>query len=233
MRANKFDYEFPPGYKQLKKEEELALTKRMKKGDIGARDKLFYSCFPLVVSIAKKWNRLASDGKGRDLQFLPDAIQIGAISLLEKLERFDPEKYNTRLTTYVVVTVTRDIQRGMKFKRIIPVPQKIAKTEPEDNPARENVLTVGLSRDKIDREDQSEPPQSLEKKESRKRIRAALDRLKGVFPELSEILRMRYFEKKTLKEIGVEFGFSRERSRQKVQRAERMLNEVMIRNPVR
>ena len=75
----------------LSKEEEQELAKKIKEGDIEARNELVKRNSRLVVSIAKKY-------LGNGLQLL-DLIQEGNIGLIEAAERFDGKR-NIKFSTF-------------------------------------------------------------------------------------------------------------------------------------
>ncbi len=75
----------------LSPEEERELARRMREGDIEARNRLVLAHLRLVVSIAREYGDTGLD--------LLDLIQEGNIGLLEAAARFDPER-GFRFSTY-------------------------------------------------------------------------------------------------------------------------------------
>jgi len=67
----------------LTRQQEIELSRRIKKGDTSARKKLVESNYRLVISIAKKYHR-------KDLDF-EDLLQESSIGLLKAVNKFDPE----------------------------------------------------------------------------------------------------------------------------------------------
>src|SRR5215203_1507463 len=112
--------ELIPGYfaringKLLTHQEEIDLSKRAKKGDRAARNRLIEKNPRLVVSIAKK-------SRGRGLSF-EDLIQEGNIGLMRAVEKFDSER-GFRFSTYATWWIRQAVQRAVDDKgRTIRVP---------------------------------------------------------------------------------------------------------------
>jgi RNA polymerase primary sigma factor len=100
--------------KLLTHQEEIDLSKRVKKGDKAARKRLIEKNLKLVVSIAKK-------SRGRGLPF-EDLIQEGNIGLMKAVGKFDPDR-GFRFSTYATWWIRQTIQRAVADKgRTIRVP---------------------------------------------------------------------------------------------------------------
>src|SRR5918995_3306892 len=103
--------------KLLTHQEEIDLSKRVKKGDEAARKRLIEKNLRLVVSIAKKL-------RGRGLSF-EDLIQEGNIGLMKAVEKFDSER-GFRFSTYATWWIRQSIQRAVADKgRTIRIPVHI------------------------------------------------------------------------------------------------------------
>lgn len=98
----------------LTKETEIELFKRIKNGEIQARDEAIQKNLRLVISIAKK--RL---NRGLDLT---DLIQYGNIGLIKAIEKFDLKK-ECRFSTYATWRIRQAIDRALYYEtRTIRIP---------------------------------------------------------------------------------------------------------------
>ena len=101
----------------LTREQEVALAKRVARGDQRAREELAEANLRLVVSIAK-------NHKGYGLPFL-DLIQEGNIGLMKAIERFDYTK-GYKFSTYATWWIRQAISRALADKaRTIRIPPHI------------------------------------------------------------------------------------------------------------
>ena len=88
----------------LTAEEEKELARRIKQGDMKAREKMITYNLKLVVNIAKRYC-----GKNKTLDF-SDLIQAGNIGLMKAVDKFDPSldyKFSTYATWWIRQSITR------------------------------------------------------------------------------------------------------------------------------
>jgi RNA polymerase primary sigma factor len=88
----------------LTPEEEIGLSRRIRKGDLQARDEMIRCNLRLVVSIAKNYTR-------RGLSLL-DLIEEGNLGLLRAVEKFDPAQ-GCRFSTYASWWIRQSIKRSL------------------------------------------------------------------------------------------------------------------------
>ncbi len=125
--------------KLLTAAEEKTLSRRVRFGDLAAKERLIEANMRLVVSIAK--NYLASNIP------LEDLIQEGAIGLMTATERFDPHM-GYRFSTYATQWIRQSIGRAIDNKaKSIRLPAHIS----------ESLRKIDKSRAELQRELGEEP----------------------------------------------------------------------------
>ncbi|NUN92605.1 MAG: RNA polymerase sigma factor RpoD/SigA [Verrucomicrobiae bacterium] len=139
----------------LTRSEEIALAKRIRKGDASARTHMIQANLRLVVKIAHDYANLGMP--------IEDLISEGNIGLMKAVERFDPHR-GVKLSTYAAWWIKQSIKRALanqsktirlpvhvvdKLSRIRKVAVKMADVlgrEPTDEELSEE---MGIPRHKI------------------------------------------------------------------------------------
>ena len=75
----------------LSREEEITLSRKAKKGNLRARQRLIESNYRLAISMAKKYHRTGID--------FEDLLQESSSGLIRAVDKFDPERGN-KFSTY-------------------------------------------------------------------------------------------------------------------------------------
>ena len=98
----------------LTREEEVKLARRVKRGDMAAREQMIKANLRLVVKIASEF-----DGYGLPLL---DLISEGNIGLMKAAERFDPS-FGAKFSTYAMWWIKQAIRRALSNQtRLIRLP---------------------------------------------------------------------------------------------------------------
>ncbi len=130
-------------YPLLTADQEIALAKRIEKGDDEARDEMIRSNLRLVVSIAKRY-------QGRGLSFL-DLIQEGMLGLIRGVEKFDWRR-GFKFSTYGTWWIRQAIGRAIhNHSRTIRLPAHLLDRERKVETAVRS-LAIELGREPTDNE---------------------------------------------------------------------------------
>jgi RNA polymerase primary sigma factor len=130
-------------YPLLTAAEEVALAKRIERGDMMAKDRMINSNLRLVVSIARRYQ-----GQGLPLS---DLVQEGMLGLIRATEKFDWRR-GFKFSTYATLWIRQAIQRGLENSaRVIRLPVHIAQRERRISRVTRE-LTTKLGRDPSDEE---------------------------------------------------------------------------------
>jgi len=198
-------------HRQLTREEEYELARRIKQGDESARHTLAQSNLPFVVAVAKKYAHSSAR--------LEDLVQEGNIGLMKAIEHFDPKK-NVRFATYAVWWIRAYITRYLKDTRS-QVRGGVGERESMVDFSLDQTLGGDDGSDStfLDRleDDGPGPADQLLSGEQDERVRGALSKVKKRIGELGwDILqeRLTQDDPRTLEELGKRWGVSRERVRQ-------------------
>lgn len=135
----------------LTREQEAAVSRKLRAGDKAARQEMIQCNLRLVVSVARQY-------ESQGLQIL-DVIEEGNIGLMRAVERFDPDM-ECRFSTYAVHWIKQAIRRALLEKvRNIRVPaymaelvarwKKFARDKPGTTDVEEIVKALKLPRENI------------------------------------------------------------------------------------
>lgn len=105
--------------KVLSSEEMNILFKRLKSGDLKAREELVNGNLKLILSILKRFNRKNEN--------LDDLFQIGCIGLLKAIDNFDLS-YGVKFSTYCVPMVLGEVRRYLRDNNSIRISRSIKDT---------------------------------------------------------------------------------------------------------
>lgn len=192
------------GYKPLSHDEEYELWKKYKyEGDIKARDKLISSNLKFVASIAKQY-------QGRGLSYA-DLIAEGNVGLIKALDKFDGER-GYKVISYSVWWIRQTILEALSKRNA---------SDNEDLPLDyEKPVSVNIEDDMEPQDfesgpylnDETEKNQDFEREQT---IRFLMDYLN----QRERNIITKYYgldgnKPKTLEEIGLEYGLTKERIRQ-------------------
>ncbi len=197
------------GHRQLTREDEYELSRRVRKGDESARQELARSNLPFVISVARKFQNRGAR--------LDDLVQEGNVGLMKAIEHFDSKK-NVRFATYAVWWIRAYITRYLKDNR-----SQVRGGEHErmsmsdfslDTPIEDDSDATYLERLEDGGQIQDE---TFMRSERDGEVSEALTRVKKRLGDLGwDILqeRLTHERPRTLEELGQRWGVSRERVRQ-------------------
>lgn len=102
--------------KVLREAEKTELLKRVKEGDMKARDSLIKGNLRLVLSVIQ---RFLSRGENAD-----DLFQVGCIGLMKAIDNFDISQ-NVRFSTYAVPMISGELRRYLRDNNPIRVSRSL------------------------------------------------------------------------------------------------------------
>jgi RNA polymerase sigma-B factor len=164
-------------------------------GDRSARERLIAQYLPLVRGLARRYA-----GRGEQLD---DLVQVGAIGLMNAIERFDPDR-GVDLPAFAVPTIAGEIQRHLR-DRVAPIrmPRREGGAAVERPPAVESLSTGRRNAEATALPGVLEPGFELGED------RAALERAFRVLdPRERRVLQLSFFAELPQSTIGRELGIS-------------------------
>lgn len=102
--------------KVLSQSEMESLFKRLKGGDLSARDELVNGNLKLVLSILKRFNK--------NVDNMDDLFQIGCVGLLKAIDNFDLS-YGVKFSTYCVPMIQGEVKRYLRDNNSIRVSRSL------------------------------------------------------------------------------------------------------------
>ena len=115
----------------LKEKEKVELLKKIKEGDMKARDELVEGNLRLVLSVVQ---RFSSRGENPDVLF-----QIGSIGLIKAIDNFDMNQ-NVKFSTYAVPMIIGEIRRYLRDNDSVRVSRSIKDTAYKAMQAKEALI---------------------------------------------------------------------------------------------
>lgn len=100
----------------LSNEENLALLRQLRDGDLSARDKLVNGNLRLVLSVVQRFS-----GRG---EMMDDLFQVGCIGLIKSIQNFDLS-FDVKLSTYCVPMIIGEIRRYLRDNNSIRVSRSL------------------------------------------------------------------------------------------------------------
>lgn len=91
--------------KSLTHEEQYDLLKKIKNGDMKAREEMIFGNLKLVLSVLKRFN----DKK----EYLDDLFQVGCIGLMKAIDNFEMS-HNVKFSTYACPMIIGEIRRHLR-----------------------------------------------------------------------------------------------------------------------
>ena len=188
--------------KPLSKEEEYELWKKYKyEGDMKARDKLISSNLKFVASIAKQY-------QGRGLSYA-DLIAEGNIGLIKALDKFDGER-GYKVISYSVWWIKQTILEALS-KRNASEDEDLPSDDEKPVVSDDDDYRTGMGDDNYISEDFGENKEVAQAN--------AINFLMDYLNQRERNIITKYYgldgnKPKTLEEIGMEYGLTKERIRQ-------------------
>ena len=105
--------------KVLSEAEKSVLLKRIKQGDLSARDEFINGNLKLVLSVIQRFSN-----RGENLD---DLFQVGCIGLIKSIDNFDTSQ-DVRFSTYAVPMIIGEIRRYLRDNNMVRVSRSMRDT---------------------------------------------------------------------------------------------------------
>ena len=105
--------------KVLSNEEMIELFKKMKEGDMNAKEELINGNLKLVLSILRKFNNRTDN--------MDDLFQIGCIGLIKAIDNFDLS-HEVKFSTYAVPMILGEVKRYLRDNNSLRIARSIKDT---------------------------------------------------------------------------------------------------------
>lgn len=123
--------------KVLSEAEKSVLLKRIKQGDLSARDEFINGNLKLVLSVIQRFSN-----RGENLD---DLFQVGCIGLIKSIDNFDTSQ-DVRFSTYAVPMIIGEIRRYLRDNNMVRVSRSMRDTAYKALAAKER-LSNSLGRE--------------------------------------------------------------------------------------
>lgn len=117
--------------KVLKNDEMVELLRRIREGDMEAREEMISGNLRLVLSVIQRFA-----GRGENVD---DLFQVGCIGLIKAIDNFDPSQ-NVRFSTYGVPMIVGEIRRYLRDNSAVRVSRSVRDTAYKVLQAKERYL---------------------------------------------------------------------------------------------
>ncbi|MCI9233469.1 MAG: SigB/SigF/SigG family RNA polymerase sigma factor [Bacilli bacterium] len=114
----------------LSNEKQIELLKKLKEGDIFAKDELINGNLKLVLSILRKFSNRVDN--------MDDLFQVGCIGLIKAIDNFDLS-HEVRFSTYAVPMILGEIKRYLRDNNSVRIARSIKDTAYKANKIKEEL----------------------------------------------------------------------------------------------
>lgn len=125
----------------LTEAKKMELLKKMKEGDMAARDELISGNLRLVLSVIQRFTQ-----RGENLD---DLFQVGCIGLIKAIDNFDI-RHEVRFSTYAVPMIIGEIRRYLRDNNSVRVSRSIRDIAYKAMQVKERLTSEGLKEPTVD-----------------------------------------------------------------------------------